>query len=75
MNRAPLSLERPASASVIRVVEGSTNTHRVDPRAELQAATERNAWEAREEQVEAERQKEAAKAAREEADAAAKAKA
>nr|XP_020173690.1 uncharacterized protein LOC109759280 [Aegilops tauschii subsp. strangulata] len=65
--------KRYASASLIGAVAGSTNTRRVDPCAELQAATQRNAQEAREE---AEWQRvEAAKAPREEADAAAKAQA
>ena len=51
MIRAPLSLERAAAASVIESPRGSgSTTRRVDPRAELQAATERNAREAREEQ-------------------------
>ncbi|XP_073365085.1 uncharacterized protein [Aegilops tauschii subsp. strangulata] len=44
----PLSLERIAAASVVGSAGGSANTRRVDPRAELQAAMERNAREARE---------------------------
>nr|XP_020172928.1 uncharacterized abhydrolase domain-containing protein DDB_G0269086-like [Aegilops tauschii subsp. strangulata] len=70
---APLSLERSDSASVIGTTGGSTNTRRVDPRAELLAAMEQNAQEAREraEKEEAD----AANAAQEEADAAAKAQA
>nr|XP_020179584.1 translation initiation factor IF-2-like [Aegilops tauschii subsp. strangulata] len=75
VSAAPLSLERAASGSVIGAAEGSTNTHRVDPLADLQEAMERNAQEAREEREEAERQREAAKSAQEEADAAAKAQA
>ena len=60
MIRAPLSLERAAAGSVVESPRGSgSTTRRVDPRAELQAATERNAWEAREAA--------AAQAAREEA--------
>nr|XP_040245748.1 uncharacterized protein LOC120964838 [Aegilops tauschii subsp. strangulata] len=69
--RAPLSLERSGAASVVGTAEGSANTRRVDPRAELQLAMERNAQEAREEREEAA----AAKAAQEEAHEAAKAQA
>ena len=70
MVRAPLSLERAAAGSVVESprVSGST-TRRVDPRADLQEATERNAREARKEQEarEAEARKAAAaQAAREE---------
>ena len=75
MNRAPLSLERSASASIIGGTEGSANTRRIDPLADLREATEKNAREAREEREEAERQREAAKAAQEEADAMTKAQA
>ena len=50
MIRAPLSLERAAAASVVESPRGSGSTTRcVDPHADLQEATERNAWEAREE--------------------------
>ena len=52
---------------------GSSSSRRVDPRADLREATERNAREAREEREAAE--KAAAQAAREQADAAAKAQA
>ena len=68
--RAPLSLERAAAGSVVESPRGSgSTTRRVDPRADLQEATERNAREAREEQEarEAEARKAAAaQAAREE---------
>ena len=83
-NRAQLSLERIAAASVVGSAGGSANTRRVDPHADLQEATERNAREAREEREarEAEARKAAAaQAAQEEeaakalADAAAKAQA
>ena len=77
--RAPLSLERAAAASVVESPRGSgSTTRRVDPRADLQAATERNAREAREAEA---RKAAAAQAAQEEeaakarADAAAKAQA
>nr|XP_020163246.1 uncharacterized abhydrolase domain-containing protein DDB_G0269086-like [Aegilops tauschii subsp. strangulata] len=57
-----------------RGTEGSTNTRRIDPRADLREAREKNAREAREEKERAEQAKtDAAKAAQEEADAAAKA--
>nr|XP_020168400.1 translation initiation factor IF-2-like [Aegilops tauschii subsp. strangulata] len=75
VSAAPLSLERSASASIIGGTEGSANTRRIDPLADLRDATEKNVREAREEQEEAERQREAAKAVQEEADAAAKAQA
>ena len=52
---------------------GSSSSRRVDPRADLREATERNAREAREEREAAE--KVAAQAAKEQADAAAKAQA
>ena len=55
LNKAPLSLERSASASIIGGTEGSTNTRRIDPLADLPEATEKNAREVREEQEEAER--------------------
>ena len=46
--RAPLSLGRAAAASVVESPRGSgSTTRRVDPRADLQEATERNAREAR----------------------------
>ena len=83
--RAPLSLERAAAGSVVESPGGSgSTTRRVDPRAALLEATERNAREVREEQEarEAEARKAAAaQAAREEeaakalAEAAAKAQA
>ena len=80
MVRAPLSLERAAAGSVVESPGGSgSTTRRVDPRADLQEATERNAREAREEQearraaaAQAAREEEAAKAL---AEAAAKAQA
>ena len=53
-SRAPLSLERVAVPSVMGSAETSANTRRADPAAVLQEATERNAWEKREEE-EAER--------------------
>ena len=50
-----MSLEQAAAASVVESPRGSgSTTRRVDPRAELQAATERNAREAREEREAAE---------------------
>ena len=71
--RAPLSLERSTSASIVGGPEGSTTIRHVDPRAELQAATERNAREAREEKERADQAKaDATRAAHEEADAAAR---
>ena len=80
-----MSLERAAAASVVGSPGGSgSTTRRVDPRADLQAATERNAREAREEREAREAEAlraAAAKAAQEEeaakarADAAAKAQA
>nr|XP_020198729.1 flagellar radial spoke protein 2-like [Aegilops tauschii subsp. strangulata] len=73
--RALLSLERSACTSIIGGTEGSANTRRIDPLADLREATEKNTREAREEQEEAQWQKEVAKAAQEEADAAAKAQA
>ena len=88
MVRAPLSLERVDAGSVIESPGGSgSTTRRVDPRATLLEATERNAREAREEREEQEareaeaRRAAAAQAAREEeaakalAEAAAKAQA
>ena len=83
-NRAPLSLERTVAASVVGSAGGSASTRRVDPRADLQEATERNAREARQEREAREAEAlraAAAKAAQEEeaakarADAAAKAQA
>ena len=50
----PRSLSRAPSASVIGAADGSVEHCLVDPRAELQAATERNTQEAHEEQEEAE---------------------
>ena len=80
-----MSLERAAAASVVESPRGSgSTTHRVDPRADLQVATERNAREVREEREAREAEAlraAAAKAAQEEeaakarADAAAKAQA
>ena len=60
-----MSLERAAAASVVGSPGGSgSTTRRVDPRADLQAATERNAREAREEREEREaREAEALRAA------------
>ena len=49
--RAPLSLEKSAAASIVRSVETSTTTRRIDPAADLREATERNAREAREEEA------------------------
>ena len=46
--RAPLTLERTTAASIVGGAGGSAGSCRIDPRAELQAATERNAREARE---------------------------
>ena len=77
-----MSLERAAAASVVESPRGSgSTTRRVDPRADLQEATERNAREAREEREAEARKAAAAQAAQEEeaakalADAAAKAQA
>ena len=85
MIRAPLSLERAAAGSVVESPGGSgSTTRRVDPRAALLEATERNVREVQEEQEarEAEARKAAsAQAARDEeaakalAEAAAKAQA
>ena len=48
MIRAPLSLERAAAGSIVESPRGFVSTtRRVDARADLQEATERNAWEAR----------------------------
>nr|XP_020156367.1 M protein, serotype 24-like [Aegilops tauschii subsp. strangulata] len=72
-SQAPLSLSRALSGSVIGAAGGSAEPRHVDPFADLQEATERNAQEAREEQEKVEREKaEAAKAAQAEADAVAK---
>nr|XP_020193000.1 uncharacterized protein CG45076-like [Aegilops tauschii subsp. strangulata] len=61
---------------MIGTAEGSANTRRVEPRAELHVATERNEQEVREEWERAEKEKaDAAKEVQEEADAAAKAQA
>ena len=48
--RAPLFLERVAVPSVMGSAETSANTPRADPAADLREATERNAWEKREEE-------------------------
>ena len=75
-NRAPLSLERSTSASIIGGTEGSANARRIDPLADLREATYKNALEAREEKERAEKVKaDAAKVVQEEADAMAKAQA
>ena len=51
MVRAPLSLDRAAAGSVVESPGGSgSTTRRIDPRAALLEATERNAREVREEQ-------------------------
>ena len=61
-----MSLERVAAASVVGSPGGSgSTTRRVDPRADLQAATERNAREAREEREAEERRAAAAESAQE----------
>ena len=52
---APLSLERAPAASVVGAVGGSSSSRRVDPRADLLEAMERNAQEVREEQEAQER--------------------
>ena len=77
-----MSLERAAAASVVESPRGSgSTTRRVDPRADLLAATERNAREEREAREAEALRAAAAKAAQEEAatkaraDAAAKAQA
>ena len=77
-NSATLSLERAPAASVVGPTGGSSSSRRVDPRADLLEAMERNAREAREEREAEERR--AAREAREKsaaarADAAAKAQA
>ena len=59
LNKGPLSLERTTAASIVGGAGGSSSSRRVDPCAELQAATERNEREAREER-EAEEQRVAA---------------
>nr|XP_020175729.1 uncharacterized protein LOC109761331 [Aegilops tauschii subsp. strangulata] len=71
LHRTPLSLARDPAASVIGAADGSAEHCHVDPRAELQTATERNAREAREEREKAD----TAKAAQAEADTATKAQA
>nr|XP_020182865.1 actin cytoskeleton-regulatory complex protein PAN1-like [Aegilops tauschii subsp. strangulata] len=63
--KAPLSLKKSAAASIVGSAETSTTTRRIDPAANLREATERNAWEAREEQEAARLEK--AKAERAEA--------
>ena len=82
MIRAPLSLERAAAGSVVESPGGSgSTTRRVDPRAALLEATERNAREEREAREAEARKAAAAQAARAEeaakalAEAAAKAQA
>ena len=45
--RAPLSLEKSASGSVMKSAETSSTTRRIDPAADLREATERNTREAR----------------------------
>ena len=54
-NRAPLSLGRVPAASIVGAVGGSSNSRRVDPRADLLEATEGNTREAREEREAEER--------------------
>ena len=68
-------LERVAAASVVGSPGGSGSTHCVDPCTELQAATEQNAREAREEREAEELRAAAAKAAQEEEEEEAKARA
>nr|XP_020157873.2 tol-Pal system protein TolA-like [Aegilops tauschii subsp. strangulata] len=69
-------LRQPHQAARGRTAEGSTNARRVDLRAELLAATERNAQEVCKERERAEKDKvDAAKSTQEKADAAAKAQA
>ena len=77
-----MSLERAAAGSVVESPRGSgSTTRRVDPRADLQEATERNAREEQEAREAEARKAAAAQAAREEeaakalADAAARAQA
>ena len=55
LNRAPLCLGRVPAASIVGAVGGSSSSRRVDPRADLLEATERNAREAREEREAEER--------------------
>ena len=74
LSRAPLSLLRVSTASVVGAADSSTGPRRVDPLAALQEAMKRNAREVREERDAAARKEaEAAKAAQVEADMAAKA--
>ena len=47
--RAPLTFERVAATSVTGSAETSASTRRIDPAADLQEATERNAREKRDE--------------------------
>ena len=61
--RAPLSLERTTAASIVGGAGGSAGSRRVDSRAELQAATDRNTREAREEREAEERRAAAAESA------------
>ena len=63
--RALLSLERTTAASIVGGAGGSASSRRVDPRAEIQAATERNTREAREEQEAEDQRAASAKAAQE----------
>ena len=77
-NRAPLSLGRVPAASIVEVVGGSSSSRRVDPRADLLEAMERNTREAREEREAEERraaQEAREKSAKARSDAAAKAQA
>ena len=48
--RAPLTLERVAFPSVMGSAETSADTRWIDPAADLREATERNAWEKRDEE-------------------------
>nr|XP_020165235.1 uncharacterized protein LOC109750694 [Aegilops tauschii subsp. strangulata] len=80
VSAAPVSLERSTSASVVRMAQGSTNTRRIDPAADLREALERNAREVWEEKEAAAKEAEAdkaaaAKVAQADADAAAQAQA
>ena len=54
-NRAPLSLGRAPATSIVGAVGGSSSSRRVDPRADLLEAMERNTREAREEREAEER--------------------
>nr|XP_040258691.1 uncharacterized protein LOC120975993 [Aegilops tauschii subsp. strangulata] len=50
VSAAPLSPEKSAAGSIVGSAETSATTRRIDPAADLREATERNAWEVREEQ-------------------------